>query len=93
MNNDSIKATRALLFRLIAAGFVLHLLGDTVLAYFRGGEQAPTPALLAVSCVVLGGGAVAILVIAFKTWKLEKNKAQSQEDELPEETDDSHRQD
>lgn len=93
MNNDSIKATRALLFRLIAAGFVLYLLGDTVLAYFRGGDQAPTPALLAASCVVLGGGAAAILVIAFKTWKLEKQRAQSQQDECPEEAEVSDEQD
>lgn len=87
MNNNFSKANRALLFRLIAAGFVLYLLGDTVLAYLRGGDQAPTPALLAVSCLVLGGGAVVILIIAFKMWKLDKQKAQ-EESEEPGEPDD-----
>lgn len=82
-NNPQSKALRALLFRLIAAGFVLYLLGDTILAYVRGGENAPSTALLGTSCVILGGGALVILVIALKIWRLDKARAAEEADTEP----------
>ena len=83
------NATRALMFRLVAMGVVLYWLMQTVVAYFKGGPDAPSLTLLLVSIVVLGGGAVLIGWLTWKSWKAEKALAELQAEEAAEEEEDT----
>ena len=71
--------------RCLAACFVLYSLYDIVRAYFAGGEDAPTPFLLLLAVVVLGGGGAYIAYTAYKEWKRDPNE-QATEEEPEEET-------
>ena len=62
----------ALMIRLLAAGYILYMLFQTIKSYIAGGEEAPTVFVLLISIVVLGGGAVFILLLAFRQYR--KNK-------------------
>lgn len=58
-------------FRALAAGYALYMLYQTVQMYISG-EATSSIWLLIVSIVVLGGGAVYILISSFLNWKKEK---------------------
>ena len=83
-NYNPNNATRALLFRLVAMGVVLYWLMQTVVAYFKGGPDAPSLTLLIVSIVVLGGGAALVGWLTWKTWKTEQALAQQMAEEANE---------
>lgn len=76
-NSNSGAFTLTVAIRCLAAGFVFYSLGEILLAFFRGGEEAPSATLLLLSLLVLGGGGVFIALMAWKEWK--KNKAALQE--------------
>ena len=86
MNNQ--KFNQALMFRIVAIGFVLYLLFQNVTGYLKGGPDAPSLTLLLVSIVVLGGGAVLIGWLTWKSWKAEKALAELQAEEAEETEDD-----
>lgn len=86
MNSNRMqKAGRAATFRVIAIGVVLYWLMQTVVAYFKGGPDAPDLTLLLISIVVLGGGAVLVGVMTWKTWQAEKRLAELEAQEAAEE--------
>ena len=64
----------ALAFRIFAIGAILYFLADLILAYVKGGEGAPTPALILVATVILGGGAILVGILTWKAWKEETKK-------------------
>lgn len=76
--------TRALIARLIAACFVLYLLLDIVKAYLQGGPEAPSGTMLAVSIVLLGGGAVLMVLLSLSTWRREQRAQEEQSQAAPE---------
>ena len=78
------KANRGLAFRLFAIGVVLYWLAELVIDYFKGGPEAPTLTLLIVAVLVLGGGAVLVGILTWKTWKAEKRLAAMTEEEVAE---------
>lgn len=78
------QAKRTLGFRLLCIGAVLYWLGEMIVGYCKGGPEAPTLTLLIVACIVLGGGAVLVGFLAWKTWKIEKEAAVLDEAEVAE---------
>lgn len=83
------KCTRALIARLIAAGFVLYLLLDILKAYFQGGTEAPSGTMVAVSAVILGGGAILLVLLSLSTWRRERNAEAEQAPAEPEDEQDT----
>ncbi len=79
------KLNQALMFRIVAIGFVLYLLFQTVVGYVKGGPEAPSLTLLLVSIVVLGGGAALIGWLTWKAWKAEQILAEAEQEEEAEE--------
>ena len=77
------------MFRLVAMGVVLYWLMQTVVAYFKGGPDAPSLTLLIISIVVLGGGAALVGWLTWKTWKAEQALAQQMAEEAAEEEEDT----
>ena len=68
--------------RLIASAFVLYLLWGVIRGYIEGGPEAPSLTLLIVSIVLLGGGAIAVAITAYRTWKKAKAAAQMTQEEI-----------
>lgn len=66
------------LFRLLAVGYILYIVWKTISLYIAGGEDAPKLWMLCLSTVLLGGGAIYLAVISYKSWK--QAKAQLQEE-------------
>ena len=83
MKHTNLK--RALLFRLLAIGFVLYYLADTIIKFFQGGEGSPDLLLVILSCVFLGGGAALIAVLTWKDWKGLKEEDEEEESASEEE--------
>lgn len=75
------NAKGALTFRILCICVVLYWLGELVVAYFKGGPDAPDLTLLIAAILVLGGGAVLVAFLTWKAWKVEKEAAASSEDE------------
>ena len=82
------RDTWALGVRFAAAAVVLYWMMQTVVAYCKGGPDAPSLGLLIASIVVLGGGAVLVIILALKAWKIEKAMKEAEED-VPEEEEDA----
>lgn len=78
------SANGALLFRVIAVCVVLYWLLEIVIAYFKGGADAPSLTLLIVATIVLGGGAALVAVLTWKAWKADKEAAKLTEAEIAE---------
>jgi len=70
-NSGAFNLTVAI--RVLAAGFVFYSLGEIILGFFKGGEDAPSLTLLLVSILVLGGGGAYVALMAWREYK--KNKA------------------
>lgn len=69
-NSNQFKSPKgALTFRILAIGIIVYLLADLLLAYFKGGADAPSLTLILVASVVLGGGAVFVGYLTWKAWK------------------------
>jgi len=66
------------LFRLVAVGYVLYIVYKTISLYVAGGEDAPALCMLCVSTVVLGGGAIFLGIISYKSWKSAKERLQEE---------------
>jgi hypothetical protein len=66
------------LFRLVAVGYVLYTVYKTIAMYVEGGESAPKLWMLCVSTVVLGGGAIFLGIISYKSWKSAKERLQAE---------------
>lgn len=71
----------ALTFRIIAIGFVLYMLGEMLVAYFKGGADAPSLTMVLIGAVVLGGGAVFVGLLTWKAWKAETKKKDEENEE------------
>ena len=61
--------TTMVMFRLLAIGYVLWILKDLVQAYFAGGEEAPSLALLLGAIAVLGAGCAVLGIMTYKQWQ------------------------
>lgn len=69
-NSNQFKSPKgALTFRIVAIGAILYFLADLLLAYFKGGPDAPSLTLILAATVILGGGAVLVAVLTWKAWK------------------------
>lgn len=79
---DDLK--RMLLLRALAVGVVLYWLYEIVVGFFRGGPEAPSVTLLILALVVLGGGAVLIAVLTYRSWKQQMAALQEAEEETEE---------
>ena len=77
-------ASRAATFRLVAIAVVLYWLFGIVKAYFEGGPEAPSLALLIVAVVVMGGGAALVGWLTWKNWKKAREEAVMTEEEIAE---------
>ena len=66
------------MFRMVAVAYVLYTVWKTIKLYLAGGEDAPRLWMLCLSTVLLGGGAIVLAVISFRSWK--KIKLQQQEE-------------
>ena len=75
------SANSAMMFRILCICAVLYWLGELVVAYFKGGPDAPSLTLLIVAAIVLGGGAILVAFLTWKAWKVEKEAAEIVEDE------------
>lgn len=64
------------LFRMLAVAYILYIVYKTISMYVAGGEDAPKLWMLCLSTVLLGGGAIFLGIISYRTWK--KQKAQQQ---------------
>lgn len=71
-----VNFNNVMMIRVLAVGYILYMLYDTITMYIKGGEDAPSLAVLLVCILVLGGGSVGIGLITFNQWK--KHKAQQQ---------------
>lgn len=70
-------------FRVLAAGYILYLVYQTVEMYIKGEAESGIWLLIA-SIVLLGGGAVYILISSFISWRKEKAElAQKAQEEAP----------
>lgn len=78
------SANSAMMFRILCICAVLYWLAELVVAYFRGGPDAPDLTLLIVAAIVLGGGAILVAILTWKAWKVEKEAASLSEEEVAE---------
>ena len=74
MNNP--RPGNAIMFRLLAIAFILYNLVKMIIDYGKGSPDAPSPLLLGLSAVVLGGGAVLIAVLTWREYKRAQEKEQ-----------------
>ena len=68
-SNQPRNMNSVMMFRLLAAGYVLYMLYQVVKSYIEGGEEAPSLFLLLFSIVLLGGGAAVILLLSWREYK------------------------
>jgi len=66
----------AFIFRMLAVAYVLYIVWNTIQLYLKGGEDAPALWMLCLSTVLLGGGAIFLGIVSYRSWK--KAKAQQQ---------------
>jgi len=78
------SAKGSLLFRVAGICVVLYWLAELVIAYVKGGPDAPDLKLLIVAAIVLGGGAALVAFLTWKVWKLEKAAAALTDEEVAE---------
>lgn len=78
------SAKGSLMFRVAGICVVLYWLGELVVAYFKGGPDAPSLTLLIVGAIILGGGAALVALLTWKAWKLEKKAAALSDEEIAE---------
>ena len=71
------RANQRLALRLVSAGFALYCLWRFVQAYLAGGPDAPSLWAVIFTAVVLVGGSVLVIIMAFREWK--RTKAEIQE--------------
>ena len=64
----------AVMFRLLAVGYVVYLCIQMVQIYLEGGPDAPSLAILIISVAALGIGAAILGVLTYKEWKRNKAK-------------------
>lgn len=72
----------AVMFRLLAVGYVIYLCVQMVQTYTAGGPDAPSLGMLIAGVGLLGGGAVVLGVLTFKEWKRNKAKYDAYMDEV-----------
>ena len=78
------NANRALTFRLLGAGVVLYWLLQIIMAFVKGGPDAPSVGTLILGIVVLGGGAGLVAWLAYRSYKLDKAAAEMSQEEIAE---------
>ena len=76
------SAKGGMLFRLAGIAVVLYWLAELVVAYVKGGPDAPSVAMLITACIIMGGGAALVGFLTWKAWKLEKAAAALTEEEI-----------
>ncbi len=76
------NASRALLVHLMGAGLVLYWLYQIIRDFVKGGPEAPSVGLLIVAILILGGGSIAVALMSYRNYKLEKAAAEMTEEEV-----------
>ena len=74
--------TTMIMFRVLAIGYVLWIVKDLFVAYFAGGEDAPSLTMLLVASVLLVGGCVAIGIMSYGQWKRMKQLEKEYREEM-----------
>lgn len=72
----------AVMFRVLAVGYVLYLCIQMIQTYTKGGPDAPSLGMLIVGVVLLGGGAAFLGVLSYLEWKRNKKKYDAYMDEV-----------
>lgn len=72
----------AVMFRVLAVGYVLYLCIQMIQTYTQGGPDAPSLGMLIVGVVLLGGGAAFLGILSFQEWKRNKKKYDAYMDEV-----------
>lgn len=70
------RVRTTVMIRLLAAGYILYLLYSTMRMYVEGGAEAPTVPVLLLSILVLGGGGIFLLILAWKEYKRGQQEVQ-----------------
>lgn len=71
------------MFRALASGYILYLVYETIKLYLAGDEGVSLPVVI-ISSVVLGAGAIYILISSFLQWRKEKQATAEAEDAIEE---------
>lgn len=64
----------AVMFRVLAIGYVAYLCIQMIQAYTQGGSDAPSLGMLIAGIVLLGGGAAFLAILSYQEWKRNKKK-------------------
>lgn len=75
-------ANRAMIFRAAAVVLVLYWLAKIVLQYFKGGPDSPSLTLVIVAVILMGGGAILVSCMTYKTWKADRENAVMSAEEI-----------
>ena len=76
------NASRALIFHLMGAGLVLYWLYQIIRDFVKGGPEAPSVGLLIVAILILGGGSIAVALLSYRNYKMDKAAAEMTEEEV-----------
>ncbi len=60
------------IFRLVAVGYILYMVWQCVQSYLEGGEGTPSLTVVILTCTLLGGGAIALGFVSYRSWKVAK---------------------
>ena len=74
---------KVFLFRALASGYILYLVYETIKLYLAGDDGVSLPVVI-ISSVILGAGAIYILVTSLLQWRKEKQAAAEAEDAIEE---------
>lgn len=77
-SNNKNRNDTMLTFRLLAVGYILYMVWQVIKAYIEGGEEAPSVLVLVLTIVLLGGGAVFVLIISLKQYRANKQQIEEQ---------------
>lgn len=69
MNQTTNSQNNKLMISILVFVMLLHMLWNTISAYIKGGNEAPTLLILIIAVIVLGGGAIFAAVMAYHAWK------------------------
>lgn len=72
----------AVMFRLLAVGYVIYLCVQMIQTYTAGGPDAPSLGMLIFGVGLLGTGAACLGILSYKEWKRNKEKYDAYMDEV-----------
>ena len=60
------------IFRVVAVAYILYMVWKCIQAYLEGGEGTPSLPVVVLTCLILGGGSIALGIISYRKWKADK---------------------